>query len=103
MGLEKFLEASTAYINYEDSLKLLEDPEAFPTRVIPHEYGWWISVYFFMCPEESYRLQEMKQYGYSDAFINLVKFAAKRWINLECDAEEVDCEAEDELAYIVWG
>lgn len=46
MGLEKFLEASTAYINYEDSLKLLEDPEAFPTRVIPHEYGWWISVYF---------------------------------------------------------
>lgn len=45
----------------------------------------------------------MKQYGYSDAFINLVKFAAKRWINLECDAEEVDCEAEDELAYIVWG
>jgi hypothetical protein len=37
MGVEKFLDASTDCITYEDNLKLLDDPEAFPSRVITHD------------------------------------------------------------------
>ena len=89
MGIEKFLDASTGYITYEDSLKLLDDPEAFTTRVIPHEYGWWIST----ASIEPYNLEQMKQDGYSEAFIRLMKMAAKNdcwWINLDADGEDVE-------------
>jgi hypothetical protein len=89
MGVEKFLGASTGYITYEDSLKLLDAPEAFPSRVLPHEYGWWIST----ASIDSYRLEQMKQDGYSEAFICLVKMAAGNdcwWINLDADGEDVE-------------
>ncbi len=39
MGVEKFLDASTGHITYADSQKLLEGPDAFPSRVISHEFG----------------------------------------------------------------
>lgn len=91
MGVEKFLDASTGYITYEDSLKLLEDPESFPTRVIPHEYGWWINVSLENEFEEKVLL--MLDYGYSEPFANLMRLAHKHsccWINLDCDGEYVD-------------
>ena len=72
------MDASTAYITYEDSLKLLEDSEAFPTRVISQEYGWWIHKPKLKKLEEDEKLQQMRHDGYSDVFINLVKFAAKK-------------------------
>jgi len=106
MGVEKFLDASTAYITYEDSLKLLDDPIGFPTRVTSHDFGWWINVLPIECLEEDGKLQQMKHDGYSDAFINLIKFAARNscwWINLDCDGDDVECEEVDGLKYTLWG
>jgi hypothetical protein len=74
-------------------LKLLAEPEAFPTRVIPHEHGWWINVPSIEYLEEEDKLLQIKRCGHSDIFINLIRFAAKNrcwWINLDCDGEEVD-------------
>ena len=93
MGVEKFLDAGTFYITYEDSVKLLDDPVGFPTRVIPHDYGWWINVPRIECLEEDGDLQQMKHDGYSDAFIRLMKMAAEHncwWINLDSDGEDVE-------------
>ena len=93
MKVDFFLDASTGYITYEDSLKLLDAHEAFPTRVIPREYGWWINVNCFELSGEEGKFQELKEDGYSDAFINLIKLASKNgcwWINLDCAGEEVD-------------
>lgn len=92
MGIEKFVDASTEYITYEDSLKLLEDPEAFPSRVITHEFGWWINVPEVKLLDEDW-IQRMKCEGYSDRFINLIKMASENdcwWINLDCDGTNVD-------------
>ena len=89
MGVENFLDANMEYITYEDSLKLLEDPESFPTRVIPHEYGWWINVSLDHDFEE--RMILMLDYGYSQSFVNLMRLANKHkcwWINLDCDGGE---------------
>ena len=103
MGAEKFLDASTGYITDEDRLKLLDDPTAFPTRVIPHEFGWWINVPSIEYLEEDDKLHQIKQCGYSDLFVNLIKFAAKHdcWcINLDCDGEVLDDEEMDGLAEV---
>lgn len=92
MGVENFLDASTGHITYEDSLKLLEDPKGFPTRVIPHEFGWWIWVF----PDENFKdsmLFFMRERNYSEAFIKLIKMAYVRhcwWINLDCDGDFID-------------
>ena len=92
MGLEKFGDASTGHITYADSLKLLEAPDAFPSRVIPHEIGWWINVPEVKLLEEDL-IQPMKCAGYSERFINMIKMASKNgcwWINLDCDGEYVE-------------
>lgn len=93
MGVQRFLDASTGYITYEDSLALSRGPASFPTRVIPHEYGWWINVPCLEFLEEEGKFQELKKDGFSDAFICLIKLASKSgcwWINLDCDGGEVD-------------
>jgi hypothetical protein len=92
MGVEKFLDAATAYITYEDSVKLLDDPVAFPSRVIPHEFGWWINVPEVKLLEEDL-IQPMKCADYSVRFINMIKMASKNgcwWINLDCDGGYVE-------------
>jgi len=93
MGVEKFMDAGTFHITYEDSLKLLEDSGNFPTRVIPHEFGWWIHV-----PEEKLWAEDsiadcMRAQGYSDAIISMLIFARDNdcwWVNLDCDGEFVE-------------
>ena len=43
--------------------------------------------------EEEAKLHLIKQSGYSDFFIDLIKFADKNscwWINLDCDGEYVE-------------
>jgi len=79
MGVEKFLDASTGHITYADSLKLLEDPNAFPSRVIPHEFGWWINIPDFKLLKEGL-IKPMKGAGYSESFINMIKMASKKWM-----------------------
>jgi hypothetical protein len=92
MGVEKFLDAGTGHITYADSIKLLEDPEGFPSRVITHEFGWWINV----CEKkllQNEMIQPMRDEGYSEGFVNLIKAASASdcwWINLDCDGGYVD-------------
>lgn len=91
MGVEKFLDASTGYITYADSRKLLEAPEDFPSLVISHEYGWWIHVGGKRDLPEMF--QRMRADGFSEAFIMLIKKASNWgcwWINLDCDGFEVE-------------
>ena len=93
MGIENFLDASTGHITYEDNLKLLNDHLAFPTRVIPHEFGWWINVPDLAEWNEHILIQDLDEQGYSQGFLNLLKYAAMNgcwWINLDCDAYEVE-------------
>lgn len=95
MSVQKFLDARTSYITYEDSLKLLANPDNFPTRVISHEYGWIIHVppWNDLREEDDDVLEQMLVAGYSQAFVTLMVYASKRdcwWINLDCDGEEVE-------------
>lgn len=91
MGVEKFLDASTGHITYEDSLKLLEDPSAFPSRVIVHDYGWWINIKGKEFEDEV--ILAMRTRGYSEAFVRLMRLAYTQecwWINLDCDGDDID-------------
>ena len=95
MGLEKFLDASTGYITYEDSEMLMAYADSVPARVIRHNYGWFISICSLSrCPEHrAFVLKTMREYGYSQSFIDLLKHAAQNdcwWINLDRDGEDVD-------------
>jgi hypothetical protein len=95
MSVEKFLDAGTSYITYEDSLKLLADPDNFPTRVITHEYGWIIHVppWDYLKEEDNDELVQMLDKGYSHAFVILMVYASKRdcwWINLDSDGGDVE-------------
>jgi hypothetical protein len=93
MGVEKFLDASTGHITYEDSLKLLEDPVSFPCRVIPHVFGWWINV-----PEMKLWVEEpmadwIREQGYSEGIISMLIFARDNncwWVNLDRDGEQIE-------------
>lgn len=92
MGVENFLDAGTCHITYEDSLLLLNDPEGFPSRVIPHEYGWWINVLLENTFEEE-KIRVMLENGYSESFANLMRLAHKHnccWINLDSDGDYVE-------------
>ena len=93
MGVEKFLDASTGHITYEDSLKLLDGHEDFPSRVIPHEFGWWINVPYLSEWGENMIIQKLTEQGYSGGMLNLLKYASENscwWINLDCDAIDVE-------------
>lgn len=92
MGVENFLDASTGHITYKDSIKLLEDPEGFPSRVIPHDYGWWINIHEEKLLDDEI-IKPMREDGYSEGFISLIKKASDHdcwWINLDCDGGYVD-------------
>lgn len=93
MSIEKFLDASTGHITYEDSLKLLDDHEAFPSRVIPHQFGWWINVPDWAEWSELEVVLSLYRKGYSQGMLNLLKYAAVNgcwWVNLDCDAYAVE-------------
>jgi len=92
MGVEKFLDASTGHITYEDSNKLLNFPEVFPSRVIVHEYGWLINVMEGNLLEDE-MIKPMRKDGYSESFISLIRKASEHncwWINLDCDGGYVE-------------
>ena len=93
MGIEKFLDASTGHVTYEDSLKLLNYPISLPCRVIPHEYGWWIKVPEKKLWREDPRADWIREKGYSEGLISMLIFANENdcwWVNLDCDAEFVE-------------
>lgn len=92
MGVEFFLDAGTHHITYEDSRRLLKSPEEFPSRVITHDFGWWINIMEKKLLEEE-MIQPMQKKGYSDGFISLIRKASEHscwWINLDCDGSYVD-------------
>jgi hypothetical protein len=92
MAIEKYLDISTGHITYEDSQTLLWKHESFPTRVIAHEYGWWICVYDKKTQKESV-YPGMRKQGYSEAFIDMMRMAADAncsWINLDSDGDYLE-------------
>lgn len=94
MAIEKFLDASTGHITAGDKILLEEDFDSFPTRVIPHEFGWWVNVPVKEdYDEEENPFIEMRAQGYSDAFINFINLAADSgcwWINFDADGDRLE-------------
>lgn len=97
MGVEKYLDVSTGHITYKDSQILIAQHRNFPTRVIPHQYGWWINIPEMKIWEENQVAAKMQTQEYSKDFTNLLLFALENecwWLNLDCDGsyiEELNC------------
>jgi len=92
MGVQKYLDASTGHITFEDSQRLCAHHQSLPTRVIVHEYGWWINVPDKKLWEEELIASQIQSQGYSKDFLALILFAMKRecwWINLDCDGSYI--------------
>ena len=85
VGVEKYLSVSTVHITQEDCQKLSWPQEGLPIQVVAHENGWWVAVYDEQMLKEDI-FPCMRVYGYSEAFINVIKMASKTnclWINLD--------------------
>ncbi len=87
MAIQKYLDVSTEHLTDRDVILLNCDHYKFPARVIPHEYGWWISV-----PDKEIihnRTRQMIKDGCSESFVELFIMASNSdcwWINLDMDA-----------------
>jgi len=86
MAVQTFLDASTGHITTLDKTLLCGREHKFPTRVIPHDHGWWVNV-----PDKG-ELQEIivkvRMQGFSSSFVRLLVAASNRdclWINLDTD------------------
>ena len=111
MAVQTFLDASTGHITTSDRTLLCGREHKFPTRVIPHDHGWWVNV-----PEKkelAEYLVQMCMEGFSSSFVRLLVAASDLncwWINLDTDGDmwEVleiheddkshDCDEESALA-----
>ncbi len=87
MAIQNYLDASTAHITDRDVILLKCEHYKFPSRIIAHEYGWWISVPDKESIQESTR--QMLKDGCSSSFVELFIIASNSdcwWINLDMDA-----------------
>lgn len=88
MAVQNFLDASTGHITTSDRTLLCGREHKFPTRVIPHDHGWWVNV-----PEKKELadyLVRMCMAGFSSSFVQLLVVASDRgcwWINLDTDGD----------------
>jgi hypothetical protein len=92
MAVQKFLDASILHISISDRTLLCCREDKFPTRVIPHDHGWWVNV-----PEK----KELSEYvvrmclqGFSSSFVRLLVAASDCdcwWINLDTDGDMWEC------------
>jgi hypothetical protein len=88
MAVQTFLDASTDHITTFDKTLLCGREHKFPTRVIPHNHGWWVNV-----PDK----KELAEYlvlmcmaGFSISFVRLLVAASDCdcwWINLDTDGD----------------
>lgn len=80
MSIEKYLDVSTCHITQKDS-ELLPNDIGLPIRVVLDEYGFFVSVL-------KDGIDELKDHGFSDDFINVQKHALLNkctYINLDRD------------------
>ena len=92
MGVEKYFSVSTVHITQEDCQKLSWPQEDLPIQVVAHENGWWIAVYDEQMLKEDV-FPWMRGYGYSEAFINVIKMASKAnclWLNIDYNGDLVE-------------
>ena len=92
MAVQKFLDASISHISISDRTLLCCREDKFPTRVIPHDHGWWVNV-----PEK----KELSEYvvrmclqGFSSSFVRLLVAASDCdcwWIKLDTDGDMWEC------------
>jgi len=88
MAVQTFLDASTGHITTYDRTLLCGREHKFPTRVIPHDHGWWINI-----PGEkelSEAIIQMYMQGFSRSFMRLLVAASDRdccWVNLHTDGD----------------
>lgn len=93
MGVQKYLDASTGHITYEDNHKLFAQHQSFPTRVVSHQHGWWINVPEKKLWEDELIASQIQAQGYSKDFLALLLFAVKHgcwWVNLDCDGSYIE-------------
>jgi hypothetical protein len=87
-GVYPYLDASNAHITEKDSqlLEKLADGDFILSR----EYGWWYYVSIEL-PED--QEQELREYGFSEAFIKLMWYAVAHdchWILLDNEGATID-------------
>lgn len=94
MTILKLLDLSTGHLRSEDANKLTKILSSNqPSRVIPHEYGWWVNV----VQEDTDTLRdvtdEFASLGYSKEFVFIYNHAFTHncaWINFDQDGELLD-------------
>ena len=84
----KVFDASTGHITKKDDELLKDNSNFHPLIVYPYECGYFVYV-FYPEPEDLQRhLESMKEYGFSQEFINLFEIATKsgsKFLCLDCD------------------
>ena len=95
MTIAAFLDLSTRYMTQNDAellFALINGDDAGDLVVNAHPHGWFVHV-----EQDADRLAELSQtlrkVGYSEAFINLLRYARERecwWINFDSGGEDED-------------
>ena len=80
MAVQTFLDASTGHITTFDKTLLCGREHKFPTRVIPHDHGWWVNV-----PDKkelAEYLVRMCMAGFSISFVRLLLWKSTKILSL---------------------
>ena len=89
MAIEKYMDVSTCYITEQDDAKLgYSNP---PIPVYEYEYGYFVHCSGFYGDTE----QECREFGMSDDFINLMKYAYSQG----CGFVKLDADGDDTLTF----
>jgi hypothetical protein len=98
MSIEKYMDASTCFITENDNA-LLEECSMFtcPITVYGYDYGCFVIIDPEL--EEGFD-EEMREFGFSAEFIELVKFAQRQ----DCGFLRLDCDGDDSYDFpkFVW-
>jgi hypothetical protein len=85
----KVMDCSTGHVTNEDINDLLERDDC---PVCSYSYDAGVFVYI-SSSDHAGQLAEMRAFGFSEAFINLIKIAKEndcKFLNLDCDARRYD-------------
>jgi len=92
-ALEKMVVISTGHITRKDADILKEGSPFLMLRVIPHEYGWFVTGY--ADPHEDWPdySDHLRELGLSESFIMILfdlRVSNVLWVNFDCDGYEIE-------------
>ena len=96
MAILRLLDLSTGHLKQSDAQLLSRNAlliEDAPTRIISHDYGWFVNIVEESIDELNERMNDFTKLSYSDEFIVIYKHAVMHncsWINFDQDGELLD-------------